>query len=570
MSTIRFKEANCRNCYKCIRSCPVKAISFKNEQAQIMEQNCVLCGKCLQVCPQNAKSVVDDLDKVKEFIKNNEKVYLSLAPSYPAEFDVKGFRQMAGALRKLGFTYVEETALGAAKVSMEYEKLIRQGDMKNIISTACPVIVSLVEKYYPELIEQLAPVVSPMIAHVKMMREIYGSEGRMVFIGPCLAKKEEYKDFVNDNLIDAVLTFEELQRWMDMEGIVFDEDNDMDAGEELVSRFYPVPGGILKTLKGDSGKYRYISIDGTEQCMKALESIKSGRVSNYFIEMNSCSGGCVNGPCIKSLPGGLLEAKDRIFRSAEKFTAVMDYNSVYHGSISFTKKFYDKSKPYDIPDDDTIREILKKIGKFSTDDELNCGGCGYSSCREKAIAVYNNKAELHMCLPYMRERAESISNIIINSTPNAIIALDRKLNIQEMNSAATDLFNLNGELRIGESIHNILDCPEFEIVRDTGKDILNRKCRYESFDITVEQSILHAKEHDTIIIIMKNITEEEKQRQYMQKMRCETAEVAQKVIEKQMMVAQEIASLLGETTAETKVALTKLRDSIISRDGENQ
>lgn len=572
MSTIRFKAANCKNCYKCIRSCPVKAISFKNEQAQIMEQNCILCGNCLQVCPQNAKSVVDDVDKVKDFIKNGDKVYLSLAPSYAAGFAVKNINQMYAALKKLGFFHIEETAIGAARVSLEYDKLISEHKMKNIITTACPVVVSLVEKYYPELLSMLAPVVSPMLAHVKMMRKLYGNDIKVVFTGPCLAKKEEYRDFQNDNLVDAVLTFEELQRWMDDEGINFDDLNDAESCEygQMDSRIYPVPGGILKTLKSKSSKYKYMGIDGAEQCMKILDSLKSGRISDYFIEMNSCKGGCINGPCIKLPEGGLLEARDRVLKGIDFSAAHENISKLYDVEVDLSKKFFDRSKPYDIPDEATIREILSKIGKFSPEDELNCGGCGYSSCREKAIAVYNNKAELHMCLPYMRERAESISNIVISATPNGIIALDRNLDIQELNSAAREMFSLNEQDYKGCSIYEILDCPDFETVRDTGEDILNRKYCYERFGVTVEQSILYAEEHNTIIIIMKDITDEEKQQHYMQKMRSDAVDIAQNVINKQMTVAQEIASLLGETTAETKVTLTRLKKLIASEDGEDR
>lgn len=572
MSTIQFKEANCKNCYKCIRSCPVKAIAFNNEQASIVEEDCILCGKCLHVCPQNAKSVKSDTDKVKAFLEKGEKVYVSLAPSFAAAFERSNPQKIFGALKRLGFTHIEETAVGAVQVSKEYDRLLRERKMTNIITTACPTIVFLIEKYYPQLLEQMAPVASPVIAHAKMMRAMYGPRIKVVFIGPCISKKQECNDLQNGGLVDAVITFEELEIWMADENIDFEG-----TGEELkgvsnpAARFYPAPGGIIKTLDSKSRKnYKCIGIDGIDRCMEILESIKNGEVSSYFIEMNSCAGGCIGGPCIKSIRGGFLEARDRIITHAKRFYNSCSPGVVEDGKVNLHKKFVNRSGHYVIPDETTIRVILSKIGKYSSDNELNCGACGYSSCRDKAIAVYNKKADLHMCLPYMRERAESISNIIINSTPNAIFALDQELRIQECNLSAERFFGLNNADMLGKNIYELLDCPDFEYVRETRQDLVNRKYCYEKYGVTVEQSTLYVKDHKIIIAVMKDITAEEKQKQQMNKIRSDAADIAQKVIEKQMRVAQEIASLLGETTAETKIALTKLKKSMLPETGDEK
>lgn len=567
MSIIQFKEANCKNCYKCIRSCPVKAIAFKNEQARIVEENCMLCGRCLVVCPQNAKSVKSDTEKVKNYIEKNEKVYVSLAPSFVAAFNIPDGRKIFAVLKKLGFTHVEETAIGASQVSKEYEKLMRKREMTNIITTSCPSINFLVEKYYPELVDQLAPVVSPMIAHAKMMREVYGPRIRVVFIGPCLAKKEECNDLQNHGVVDAVITFEEFEKWMEAEGVTFDIEDDPEVKglKNPTSRFYPAPGGIIKTIGNDERKnYRCVSIDGVDRCMEILDAIKSGDVTNYFIEMNSCAGGCLGGPCIGQQRGGLLKSRDRLIAYIKKYSKESAAGIAEDVSVNLSKKFVGMTVKYNIPDEETIRDILAKIGKFTKDKELNCGACGYSTCREKAIAVYNNKAELHMCLPYMRERAESISNIVIHSTPNAIFALNQDLKIQELNLSAQKMFGLTGEDASGRHIYDILECSDFDYVKETGKSLFDRKIYYEKYDITVEQSVLYVKEQKIIIAIIKDITKQEKYEQQMYEVKQETVEIAQKVIEKQMRVAQEIASLLGETTAETKVALTKLKKSILA------
>jgi iron only hydrogenase large subunit-like protein/uncharacterized Fe-S cluster-containing protein len=573
MSTIQFKEANCKNCYKCLRNCHIKAIAFKNEQARILEDDCILCGNCLHICPQNAKSVRSDIGKIKSFMQKNEKVYASIAPSFISAFEVSEPLKIISALKRLGFIQIQETAVGAAQVSKEYDKLLRKRKMPNIITTSCPSVNFLVQKYYPELISQLAPVVSPMIAHAKMLKAMYGPRIRVVFIGPCIAKKEECKDLQNEGVVDAVITFEELEKWFIEEGIGFDDD---DAEENrgiknAAARFYPAPGGIIKTLSAENKKnYKCISIDGVDRCIEILESIKSGEVNNFFIEMNACAGGCLRGPCIKPIKGGFLEARDRLVGYVKRSIKDADADIIQDAKVSLTKKFVDRSKSYKIPDDETIQSILNKIGKFSKDKELNCGACGYSTCREKAVAVYNNKAELHMCLPYMRERAESISNIIFECTPNALIALDLELKIQEFNVAAQSLLHLDNVDVRGKYIGEFLDCEDFQGIFEEEKDIVNKKVHYEKYDIIVEQSILKIPDHNLIVVVIKDITGEMKQQEQIFKVRADTIDIAQNVIDKQMRVAQEIASLLGETTAETKVALTKLKSSILWEMGENK
>lgn len=573
MSIIQFKEANCKNCYKCIRSCPVKAIAFVNDQARIVESDCMLCGNCLTACPQNAKSVRSELETVKGFIKKKEKVYASLAPSFVSAFDGADEKWLYPALKRLGFTHIEETAVGAMQVSKQYDRLINENKMKNIITTCCPSINLLVQKYYPELVDQLAPVVSPMIAHAKMLRETYGSRIKVVFIGPCLSKKDECNDLQKDGMIDAVITFEELDAWLADEGIDSNTDfsEELKGAKDLNARIYPVPGGILKTLENRRNKnYQCIGVDGVDRCMEILETIRRDNLQNYFIEMNSCAGGCIAGPCMKEVKGGFLTARERLIAYYKRGLKEAKVLSLEDTRVNLKKAFIDLSKKVEIPSEAVIQGILNSIGKFTPEKELNCGACGYSSCRDKAVAVYNNKAQLHMCLPYMRERAESISNLIINTTPNAIFALDTELRIQEANFSAHKILGL-GDINLeGRSIFDVLACADFQNVIDSRESIYDRKYYYEKYDITVEQSIIYVPEQNVVVAIIKDITGEEKNRQQMHRVREENADLAQKVIEKQMRVAQEIASLLGETTAETKVALTKLKKSIMSEMGDDK
>jgi PAS domain S-box-containing protein len=571
MSIIQFKEANCKNCYKCIRSCPVKAIAFVNDQARIVEEDCMYCGNCLTICPQNAKSVQSEIDAVKGFFRKKEKVYVSLAPSFISAFEYANENWFYAALKRLGFTFIEETAVGAVQVSKQYDRLILEHKMKNIITTACPSITLLARKYYPELIEQLAPVVSPMVAHGKMLRETYGPRIRVVFIGPCLSKKDERRELQNSGVIDAVITFEELEEWFAEEGIGPDTDlsEEIKGARELKARIYPVPGGILKTMEERSSRnYQCISVDGVDRCMKVLDSIRDGELQNYFIEMNSCSGGCIGGPCIKQIKGGFLEARARLISYVKRGLREEKLLNTEDVKVDLRKTFYESPRKAEVPSEAAIQGILNSIGKFTRDKELNCGACGYSSCRDKAVAVYNNRAQLHMCLPYMRERAESISNLIINTTPNAIFALDDKLFIQEANRSAHKFFGSDTMSLVGKSIFEVLECGDFQEVIDSKENVYDKKYHYEKYDMTVKQSIIIALEQNIVVVIIQDISDEEKIIRQLHSTREKNVDLAQKVIEKQMRVAQEIASLLGETTAETKVALTKLKKSIMSEMGD--
>lgn len=571
MGTIQFKEVNCKNCYKCIRNCPVKAISLRNDHAQVVEDGCILCGKCLQVCPQNAKSVENDLHLVKTYISKHQKVFASIAPSFIPVFNIKNIETINRVFEKLGFSYVEETAIGATVVSKEYKKLIKKHEMKNIISTACPAVVSLIEKHYPQLIPQMAPVVSPMIAHGKMLKEMYGSRIKVVFIGPCLAKKEEFKDKVNDKFIDAVITFDEFGEWLRSEGISLEEETNaaLETGQRLNTRFYPAPGGIIKSIDFFSSyRYKPIKFDGIDRCMSVLEELKRGNLSEYFIELNSCTGGCLGGPCMNSVNNSYMEIREKLTNFISNTSRAEHFDSDLDHKMDFSKKFHDKSLTLPVPDEADIYKALVKIGKFTKEQELNCGACGYQTCRDKAIAVINGKAEIYMCLPFMRERAESISNVIIQSTPNSIFALSEDLLIQEANTSARMLFNLTSEDYLGKSIFELVDCGDITEVKNSKNSIINKKYYYEKYNIIVEQSILYINENRMLVIIMKNITKDEKKQIKLHQVQGETIEIAQKVIEKQMRVAQEIASLLGETTAETKVALTKLKNSIEAEMGD--
>lgn len=564
MSIINFKEANCKNCYKCVRECPVKSISVVSEQARILEKDCVLCGHCLFACPQHAKEISNEVPVIKSFLEKGEKVYVSLAPSFPAYFNAN-IAQMSAAIKKLGFTAVEETAVGAARVSESYENLIVEHKMKNIITTACPTVVMTVQKYFPELIDYLAPVVSPVLAHTMAMKEAYGEDIKVVFVGPCISKKHDVIDVANEGILSAAITFDELEEWLLQENIQIGEEDESQKGiRKPVARFYPVPGGIIKTISKDKRKiYRCMAVDGMDMCLGILRSLKDEDLSGYFIEMNACAGACVSGPGLKKTP--FLKAKDDVYTSIDDCSDKDNFESDDE-NVNISRKYVVLTSEEKQPTEEDIKRILAKIGKTTKEDELNCGSCGYNTCRDKAVAVFQGKAEVEMCIPYMRKKAESMSNQIIDASPTGIIAVNGDFIIQEANPAACRLFNITKSVFVGKNIFEVLPSDMYFDLQPS--QVKTAKQHYDEYNLIAEQTVVRIGNTDSLIVMLKDITDEEERQENEQAMRNQTIELTQKVIDKQMRVAQEIASLLGETTAETKVVLTKLKNSMTKESKE--
>lgn len=567
MEVINFTRANCKNCYKCIRACPVKAIRMKDNQAEIVEERCITCGTCLTVCPQNAKTVKSDVEKVKRLIEEDKDIAVSLAPSFAGAFCFQNYGQMVSALKRLGFSAVYQTSVGARIIAEDYAKIYNNKNKSNVITTACPAVNYLIQKYYPELVNCMIPIVSPMVAHGRYLKKVKGYS-KVVFIGPCLAKKMEiYDDDSND--IDAVLTFEEVRKWFFEQGIDPAAESGNEGGFSDDANFYPVPGGTFYTIKPYLKQLwrRFISVDGLEACMKLLEELKKGKLQNTWIEMNACYGSCSNGPAEGSTDCGVFERIERIKDFAcntnTRDGEYASFTAEECQSIELSKHFSPKVVKMKYPSETEIKNILQKIGKIAPEDELNCGACGYNTCREKAVAVYNGMAEIHMCMPYMRNRAESFSNIIIESTPNAIIVVDKDMNVQEMNPSAEKMFQIKADRIKHKPLGSLFNDENFRLVGTTFKNILNKKVIIKNYGLITQQNICYLKEHNLIVGIISDITAQEMSRMKNMEVRQKTLETTQEVIERQMRVAQEIASLLGETTAETKVMLNKVKQLLI-------
>lgn len=558
MGIIKFLETNCRNCYSCVRACEVNAIKIKNDQAQIIEDRCIHCGRCVSACHRNAKDIECDIDKVKGFFKNKERTVVSLGSTFVGAFGHNSPKIVA-ALKKLGFDYVEEIVTASQIVSKEYERYAEKRDGKCYITSYCPSINELIQKYYPEVIPNLIPVIPPMICHGKMIKQKYGEDTKVVFMGPCVAKKSEAK---GEDDVDAIVTFDELAVWLKEEGIEFPDLEEVHFDDKSIyGKRFPVFGETAYQMNVRDTKAEVIYVDGINECKEVLQKVREGRFKDVLIEMNLCRHGCLNGPAMPQNVATIYEKQQdmkKYISSCEKTNKQYVEND-FEDDIDLEKIFEPRVQTLKRPSMDEIKTILASIGKYKREDELNCGACGYSTCRQKAIAVYNGLAEPTMCLPFMKQKAENFSNIIFDMTPTVILVIDDKLNVLDCNSAAEKFFSTTKGDAIDSNIEDFMPIGIIEESISSDKDIINKRQYLEENDTDVLTSIIKVENSNIILVIINDFTKALRQEEELHKMRINAIDMAQHVIDKQMTVAQEIASLLGETTAETKVSLTKLK-----------
>ena len=570
---IDFKATKCKHCYKCVRYCEVKAIQVKDERAVIMPDKCILCGHCLKICPQSAKTLKSDLDLVKGFIARGDRVVVSIAPAYMGLLKYKTIGQVRSALIRLGFEDVRETSEGAAFVTAEYARLLEEHTMENIITTCCPSVNDLVEIYYPELVPYLAPVVSPMIAHGKLLKEELGRDVRVVFLGPCIAKKKESLDMRHQGFIDAVLNFNDINRWLDEENIVIEDCEDMPFTrfDPKVNRLYPVTNGVVSSVlatEPEKDGYRKFYVHGVSNCIDLCKSMARGEIKGCFIEMNMCSGGCIKGPTENDESISRFKVKLDMEEAIAREPASGKAMEPVWEKVSFRKRFVDRSPKDPMPTEEQIREILRMTNKTRPEDELNCGACGYPTCRDKAIAVFQHKAEVSMCIPFMHEKAESMANLVMETSPNIVLIVGEDMRILEYSDVGEKYFGKTRSEALQMYLYEFIDPADFQWVFETHQNIHGKRVNYPEYHLSTLQNIVYIEKENAVLATFIDITKEEEQAREDYEKNLETIDLAQKVIHKQMMVAQEIAGLLGETTAETKTTLTKLCQSLLD-DGSD-
>lgn len=564
MSAIESKKANCKNCYKCLRACPVKAIKFTSGQAEIIPDLCISCGTCVKVCPQGAQQPESQLKLVQRMIERGENVVASLAPSFYGAFKVDDPMKVVGALKALGFKAVCETAIGAVIASDAMADVLKKGEMDNVISTCCPAVNDLIEKHYPELVKYLAPVVSPMVAHGRYIKK-HMPNAKVVFVGPCFAKIDEARDVRVDDAIDAVITFADMEEWMKKARLNLNEMEPglLDSEDAGFARRYPTDAGVIHNVRARGvGDWKMQHIEGSDGCFEMIKALKEGELHHVFIEMNMCTGSCMGGPARMQEHPSRFVAGMRVRGYSD--SDGKEIVNIEHGDIGVHKTFVDRTKAAKMPSEAEIRAILRSIGKESRSDELNCGSCGFRTCRDKAIAVYQGKAELTMCLPHMFQMAQSTSNVVMENTPNVILIVDENLKLTELNAAGQRVFGLSRSEALEKYLYELFDPRDFEFVLESYETIVGKQLNIDEYNLTVEQTLVYLPNQHGVMGILRDVSAEREQQESLYQLRLDTMEMAQKVIDKQMVAAQEIASLLGETTAETKATLTHLKNIIIN------
>lgn len=546
------EKTECQDCYKCVRHCPVKAIKVEKGHADIQQDRCILCGKCVRICPASAQKVRNDIPRAKQLLKIKNATYVSLAPSFPSEFG-NNKNVLIGKLKALGFAGVSETALGAELIIDKQSKENLQIN-KSVVSSACPVVVELFKKYYPNKSSHLSEYVSPMIAHGQILRETYGDDIGIVFIGPCLAKKIEADE--NSETINVALTFNELKEWFNEVEPMVKPMNLDEIGHRFipfsadVGTLYPLDGGE-EEIRRDNG---FHSITGINQVIAAFEEIDD---TDSFIEMLACSGGCINGSAMKH-DGALISRRQEIlnYYRDNKLNNEARYR-LNVGKRELKRQYFNKLVARHKHNEVQINQTLKLLNKVNEDDMLNCGGCGYNSCKEFAEAMLDDLAELQMCVTHMRLKAQKKANALIQTIPLGVTIINEEDKIIETNERFIELFMDKRELNIEKALSSIIGSKLSSFIELNNltstvlidgfakEDIITHEKRVIKVHLfPIEKGILTG-------VIFQDITEPAMKRDTVIKK-------ADEVIQKNLRSVQQIASLLGENAAETEILLNSL------------
>ena len=560
--------ANCRDCYRCVRHCPVKAIRIKDAHAVIIHERCTFCGTCVNECPNAVKAIRNDVDRVTMAFLSKRRVIVSLAPSYVSEF--KGVEDnFVRALYKLGFHAVSETAIGAALVSQALDMYYQEHGSVPFISTACPSVVELVRKYFPEDIDKLAPVPSPLQTHSAYLRKLYGNDIVVVFIGPCIAKKVEADD--HPGYPDIALTFREVREWLDEENIDL---ANMDTGVSVdfvpmkagKAAAYPIENGQIETSKIWQNRFieqEALSVSGITRVMSSL----SGTHTDDFLEALNCDGGCINGPGTSHEDSALVRKKAV---AANVFSRLNDPD-VFEGDEEFAREVMEKGYGIlgaDMPSasgleiidhsEDEILAALRSLGKTKPEDELNCGGCGYPSCRDMARAMLDGLAETEMCVTKMRKDAESKVDILLSTIPHGVVIVDNELNIADCNKRFIDIFEdypdgfLDADgLRSFRGTPVSVFVPFAEKFREQFYMSKPSQYRFRHEGKVMRVTFFLVESKMLLGAMFEDITTPSVRREAV-------IEKAEEVIMRSMTTVQQIASLLGDNAAETEIVLNSI------------
>lgn len=548
---------NCQDCYKCIRECPVKAIRIENSRAGIIEDLCISCGHCTVVCPAGAKRHRSDLQLITSWIDAGEEVVLSVAPSIYA-FVGGSQQEVVDFLWSLGFSHVSETAWGAVQTSEATAQWLANFKGQVAISTACPAIVSLVEKYYPQFILNLAPVASPMLMHGAMLKKGFGPKVKVVFAGPCIAKKLEAS--CGRGEIDATLTITELLQLPAIRQPVAQQPRDWyPAAADKGSRRYPLEGGMAATIEFHDSAFQPAAFSGVETCMKILDDLSADQLpESVFLELLACEGGCLMGPGTPT-QGSAVRRKISIERKSGEATASTT-PFVYPVALPKPAVLPSSIVTHCLYDETDIFSALESVGKHTPTDELNCGGCGYDRCREFALALLDGKAERTMCVSYMRRVAQDKASVLLEKMPYGVVMVDDRLRIVDANRNFASMLGPDTEeafearpglesadLRKIVGFHKI-----FSSAISSGEEKTDHDIRQG--DQYFHISVITILKYKLVCGIMQNMKDERTRREM-------ATDRVQQVITQNMKVVQKIAFLLGENAAFTETMLNSVIDA---------
>lgn len=549
----------CQDCYKCVRHCECKAIRVEDGHAAVIPDRCVACGECVKVCPAGAKKIRSDLPKLEALIASGRRLYASIAPSFVGFFPGLDFRRLVGALKQAGFSGAGETAVGAQVVSAKTAEILGSATNGVYLSSACPAAVDYLAKYHPEWASRIVPVESPALTHARMLRQHLGNEIAVVFAGPCAAKKNEADR--NPEVLDIVLTFPRLFAFLQSRGVdpytCAPDEPVIGVGEE--GRMYSVEGGMNDTIRRDGDGIRYVAVSGLVNLGRMFGGTSPDQVDasgvKVFVEALVCEGGCVNGPA--SVPSQGRSDIGAIVGTASLATAGSSVTRRGDDAVAPKQSVLAVKAPR--ASEQALRNALESVGKFTVEDELNCGGCGYNRCREFAQAMIDGKAEPAMCLSYLRKLSQKTSNALTKYIPAAVVFVDSALRIVESNRRFAELcgadflliFDKRGSLT-GLDLEGLFGFTDlFRSVLLNGGEVqrFNQVCEDRILNISVF-SIAEGKSAGAVV---QDVTDVELQREQI-------AERAREVIRKNVMTVQTVARCLGEHIAETEILLSEVAD----------
>ncbi|MDD2336867.1 MAG: [Fe-Fe] hydrogenase large subunit C-terminal domain-containing protein [Geobacteraceae bacterium] len=560
------EKTECQDCFKCIRKCPVKAIEIEEGRASIASDLCIYCGHCVDVCSTKAKKVRDDLGIAKDLLKRKMHVYVSLSPSYVGEFPGLETSYLITALKRLGFEGVSETALGAQQVSARVAEQLSQSDAKLTISSACPAAVDFVQKYLPEQADCITPILSPVLSHCRMLRKIYGEEIGIVFIGPCAAKKREADR--HPDLLDVSLTFQDLHRWFCEEGI--DPDAMIPRGGDVFvpeaaseGALYPVEGGMNETIRlfGDFNDVRFMTLAGVSCINRALTGLKIDELNTrVFVEILACQGSCVHGPCTSRQRPYLLDELE-VYNRVNMPTGRIKRNLL----VEIDGLHREAPLPVQHHTEEQLSKALQQVGAFSEEDELNCGGCGYDTCRTLAGALLTGKAEPSMCLSHLRKLAQKKANALLRCIPMSVVIVGSDMKVIECNENFLQMFDAESlfinQIQPGmegaclEKLVPFYDL--FQVVLLSGQEIHRDALHIDNKIYNV--TIFTIETNQVVGSVILDVTDTEMHREQI-------AKRAKQVIRKNLETVQEIAFRLGENMADTEILLRSLVSGFSSTD----